>query len=492
MQVSHSPSSFRNLLKSFVDEAQSIIQKKSRQNSRILRAPQTLQSPTNNAQTLQQPEPRPSKRPYASFLEDFVDPVYPYPRPESLYEFISSWLSSIGSDREKHCRSDSHLHRSDHDPISRQLSRSAPEMSFTRHPSSFVPPLTPTSFESQSSRAATDDGSSTADVHHPSYRRNNLYSNGVDVLPANTQFPSYISDHLVGTLRAKRDSPGLKSEEINEYTAKLEALQRGCTEADVEGLFTDLVFPKNSDLPHGRWAGLESTKSISMSRHLVPNNFESPFRISQPKPDLLYGYSGDHRDQAFTQPQFLAQASLNPRNTRATEATTQGLRFPFLAIDFKAAGGTRGDLWVAVNEGAGASAACLNAADQLNIALQNYGAQSVDNLSYCIAMDNNVAQLYISWKEGGLKYYLQRVDAFLLSRPEDFVTFRNQVRNIFDWGKNARLAQIGQALDIIIEENRQSASEAVKSRPAPSDSSVGSKRSRKVSSRRSSGRSNVP
>ncbi|KAK0723851.1 hypothetical protein B0T21DRAFT_372602, partial [Apiosordaria backusii] len=46
------------------------------------------------------------------------------------------------------------------------------------------------------------------------------------------------------------------------------------------------------------------------------------------------------------------------------------------------------------------------------------------------AMDNNVAQLYISWKEGDLNYYLQRVDAFLLSSPEHFKNFRNQVRDI--------------------------------------------------------------
>ncbi len=81
-----------------------------------------------------------------------------------------------------------------------------------------------------------------------------------------------------------------------------------------------------------------------MSSHLIPNNRESPFRVSGPKPDLLYGYSGALRDGAFTQPQFLAQTSLHPRNSWLTEATTQGLRFPFFAIEFKAAGSTRGDL----------------------------------------------------------------------------------------------------------------------------------------------------
>ncbi|KAK3364999.1 hypothetical protein B0T24DRAFT_638868 [Lasiosphaeria ovina] len=34
-------------------------------------------------------------------------------------------------------------------------------------------------------------------------------------------------------------------------------------------------------------------------------------------------------------------------------------------------------------------------------------------LLHCIAVNNNTAQLYISWKEDELDYYLQRVDAFL-------------------------------------------------------------------------------
>jgi len=142
-----------------------------------------------------------------------------------------------------------------------------------------------------------------------------------------------------------------------------------------------------------------------MSSHLIPNNPESQFRVTRPKPDLLYGYSGRLGDGAFTQPQFLAQEVLHPRNARFVEATTQGLRFPFLAIEVKAAGGTRGDLWVATNQCAGASSACLNATDQLNTLLPKHpSVQCVDNLSYCIAVDNNTAQLYISWKEDDLNY----------------------------------------------------------------------------------------
>ena len=411
--------------------------------------------------TLQQPKPNAPKHPYASFLKDFVDPIHPA---TSVHTFVSEWLESVGSDREKRCRSDSRLHRSNDDPVSRDLTRSAPEMGNTRDVDGFVVPPKPASIVSRSYRATEDSASSTAGVRHPSYRQNNLNSNGIDIRHANTQLPGHVSSH-VETLRAERDSASPSSEQINGYLDRMEDLQRGCTEAHVEEFFTDTVFPKNSDPTYGRSAGLESAKSSLMSSHLIPNNPESQFRVSGPKPDLLYGYSGALRDGAFTQPQFLAQEGLHPRNARFAEATTQGLRFPFFAIEFKAAGGTRGDLWVATNQCAGASSACLNAVNQLNASLPKHpNVQRVDNLSYSIAVDNNTAQLYISWKEDDLNYYLQRVDAFLLSRPEDFKSFRKQVRNILDWGKDTRLTQIKDALDTILEENKKKAAEHAKSR----------------------------
>jgi hypothetical protein len=377
--------------------------------------------------TLQQPKPNHPKHPYASFLKDFVDPVHPAPGPASVYTFVSEWLESVGSDRKKQCRSDSHLHHSDDVPISRQFTRSVPDMGCTRDADGFAVLPTTASTVSRSYRATEDSASGTASVRHPSYRRNNLNSNNIDIRHANIQLPGHISSH-VETLRAERDSPSPSSEQINGYLDRMEDLQRGCTAADVEKFFTDTMFPKNSDWTYGRPAGLESAKSSLMSSHLIPNNPESPFRGSGPKPDLLYGYSGALRDGAFTQPQFLTQTGLHPQNARFAEATTQGLRFPFFAFEFKAAGDTRGDLWVATNQCAGAPSACLNAVDRLNTSLLKHpSVRRVDNLSYSITVDNNTAQLYVSWKEDDLNYYLQRVGAFLLSDPEHFKSFRKHV-----------------------------------------------------------------
>jgi len=65
--------------------------------------------------TLQQPEPTPPKRLYASFLKDFVDPAHPSPCSPSVHTFISEWLESIGLDQDTRCQLGSYLHDSDCD-----------------------------------------------------------------------------------------------------------------------------------------------------------------------------------------------------------------------------------------------------------------------------------------------------------------------------------------------------------------------------------------
>ena len=147
-----------------------------------------------------------------------------------------------------------------------------------------------------------------------------------------------------------------------------------------------------------------------MPTYLVPQNDESHFKIAAPNCDYLYGYSTDTQDGAFTPSQFLAQTFHEFEWLSATRPHTvlQTLKYPFLALQVKAAGGAgaRGDLWTATNECAGASAACLRAADSLDATLLLYGmaepeTDNYDNLtvSYAIAVDNNIAQVYVAWME---------------------------------------------------------------------------------------------
>lgn len=93
--------------------------------------------------------------------------------------------------------------------------------------------------------------------------------------------------------------------------------------------------------------------------------------------------------------------------------------------------------------------------------------------------------MYVAWKEDDSQFCMRRVGAFGVAIPEHFVELRNKIRNILDWGKGTRLKQVRDALDVIGEEHRKKTSAQAKSRPPPSDGSVGSvtKRARSVSSR---------
>lgn len=87
--------------------------------------------------------------------------------------------------------------------------------------------------------------------------------------------------------------------------------------------------------------------------------------------------------------------------------------YPFFVIDLRAVVemGTRGSLWVAENQRAGASAAHVQAVNHLNTRLVNAGCNGhVPNICYSLAIDNSLAQLHVSWgveedKEGNLVFF---------------------------------------------------------------------------------------
>ncbi|KAK4136012.1 hypothetical protein BT67DRAFT_375565 [Trichocladium antarcticum] len=330
------------------------------------------------------------------------------------------------------------------------------------------PPSVASAARSRASRANTeDDRSSTSttqrEVRHPLYRENNLQLNHIHFRLADSPLPDAISGHLE-RLRAPRDSPELSSDELGRLIHRVHVLDEGCVETQVAAFLNDTIFPSppsgtdpdtdpDPDPAYGAATGLLSTSGAPMSPHLVPADPASPFKVSQPRPGKLYGYAGRAATR-FTPSQLLAQTMLHPRIPDYAVATPQGLRFPFLAVEFKAACGTTGNVWVAANQCAGASAACVGAVERLNVLLRTCGGgsgldmgRSVDHWAYSVAVDHHVAQLYVSWKGDGLDFYMQRVGAFLLASPEHFADFRRRVRNILDWGKGARLAEIGDALD---------------------------------------------
>jgi hypothetical protein len=193
-----------------------------------------------------------------------------------------------------------------------------------------------------------------------------------------------------------------------------------------------------------------------MFKHAVPDP-GSKLKVSTPVPDMLYAYT----DGAFAQ----QQTQLMSMGT-SMMANNLGLIYPFFVIEFKG----DGPLWVATNQCAGGSASSVNIAERLNWQLRkcnNDKVRLIDSAAFSVAMNGTEARLYISWKHNELDYYMRKVESFLLQRPDHYVEFRKYVRNIIDWGKDARLKEIRESLDLLLEENRKRLSEAAKARPPP-------------------------
>lgn len=204
-------------------------------------------------------------------------------------------------------------------------------------------------------------------------------------------------------------------------------------------------------------------------------------------PDILYGYN---RIGAFTEKQ---QTQFNSMGNEMT-ANSQNLVYPFFVIEFKADGSSgAGGLWVATNQCLGGSTSCINIAERLNRQLRqckNEKITLIDSAVFSIAMNGTEARLYISWKHDEIKYYMRKINSFMLQEPKDFINFRKYVLNIIDWGKDERLKAIRNSLDSLLEETRKKASQQAMSRPSPSsdDSASRSSQKRKYSSSRGEGK----
>ncbi|KPM39861.1 hypothetical protein AK830_g6709 [Neonectria ditissima] len=440
---------------------------------------------------LQHPKPTP---PYAFFLEKFVDAFQSGSRADSEHSLVLEWLEAAGSDRDRRCRSDSHLQPAVDSPIPRELAKSAPAMGYTRDDDGFAVPPTPVSTGSRS-RVDTDSrsialsnitGSSGPSgrslVENPLYRDMNLATNNIYMRSSRNQFPDNVAD-LIDHVRRDRDSPGPTLDQVWEDKA-LEELGMGAAEPDVEKYFQTRIFPDGDPRD-----SLKRSDRQPMAKHTVPST-GSGLNVSTPVPDMLYGYN---RQKAFPhqQAQLISMGTDMVANNQY-----QGLLYPFFVVEFKGDGGS---MWVATNQCLGGSASCVNIAENLNRRLRQCKSDlvhPVDSAAFSIAMNGTEARLYISWKQNELDYYMANVDSFLLQDPEHYVKFRKYVRNIIDWGKGGRLEGIRKSLDSLLEESRKTASAAAKSRMPPSvdsasSDSESSSRTRGTSSKRQkSGRGN--
>ena len=71
---------------------------------------------------------------------------------------------------------------------------------------------------------------------------------------------------------------------------------------------------------------------------------------------------------------------------------------------------------------------------------------------FSLAVDSMTAALYVHWRSQDRScFYLQRIAAYMMIRPEELIQLQTKVQEIIAWGMGPRLTAIKQALDLWIE-----------------------------------------
>ncbi|KAK2126800.1 hypothetical protein NOF04DRAFT_1346568 [Fusarium oxysporum II5] len=414
-----------------------------------------------NDHVMFQPAPIRSILPSAALL-GYIKETQPRP---SYLEQVNNWLEdTYPSDLRKTSRSDCFILDKDFEPRLLERSHSAPaimsgrknltgqavtfELAFS--PKSSLKPSSPgfTSKEGGPSidptptiyptATGTPNRSNGPLVESALYRDCNLALNNILLLDSRTELPPHIST-LVESLKKGRSSP----EPMPQDNDDLYDMEAGASEAKVEDFVRNNFIPPRSGIDK-----IKRSDRVFVGRAIIP--ITSPYaRISIPVPDLLYGY----RLSAFEQDQRMQIATCG----NFAFANSEGLIFPFFAVEFKGDGPS-----------SKASTACIHISEKLRDRLEKCTdiepSKPLDSTSFSVAMNGTEARLHVSWKDGDF-IYTQKIKTFILQRPEEFLEFRRFVRNIIDWGRDERLECIKSGLDVLIEEREMALLQNKLSRP---------------------------
>ncbi len=396
-----------------------------------------LESPLKPArlESLHQPQPR---RPPA------LATILRLPSPSQTSN-VEDWLASLDQDRQQHSKSDSHLTRiSRFFQSTRILSELKSEM-----------PKKPTSPDLPS-ESSPESRATCSLVGALGYRNRNLAHNNIHFRHMDETLPEHVQG-LVDDMFKERQSPEPEFEDIRNDTNLSNLCDVNGSEIAVANYFKEHIFEDPDD--YRRLKGLGRTEAFYPMRiEHVPSSYdpEISLPVSQPKPDILYGYSWE----AFTSRQ---QRQFRTMNYTEYTANDEGLTYPFFVIEIKGDGfgPTAGSLWVATNQCIGGAVTCINMVEKLNRYIERLPMSTVspvDTTVFSIAMNGSEARLLVSWKEGdgsGGIYYTQQIKGFLVYWPEHYLLFRRFIRNVLEWGRDRRRTQIGAFLDAVLEESQK-------------------------------------
>lgn len=262
--------------------------------------------------------------------------------------------------------------------------------------------------------------------------------NGVFIRLFNAELPQQIT-HQVNSIRQGRRQEGVNLDQHYKNIVSLSAKMD--EEWKIEETFMLAVFP--TPLHELYEHGLVHAKSMSLPSRYVPSNPSVLRSISQPKPDLAYGYSASpHPSSGLT----IRQCNAGP--VLATLGSSDSF-YPFFVIEFKSDGGS---ICAAENQCAGDSTTCLEMVRRLNTAVANIHstAEKVTEITYSAIINNRHGQILITWHDG-CGYQVQECASFLFNRLEELHEMHHWIHRIIDWGIGERLNQVRAALDMVAD-----------------------------------------
>lgn len=210
------------------------------------------------------------------------------------------------------------------------------------------------------------------------------------------------------------------------------------------------VIPEMDGVPDSRLAmNSDQPWSNSVPVPLDPSILINPLPLPKPKPDLVFGYS----EVAFTRNQLgTIDLLVDDQFGRSHAVPDQKLRFPFLDVEFKSQA-KNGTHYIATNQVAGAGAIALNG--YLELIRRSFGVDSFDSDEpqfFSVTMDHELVRINVHWlsnpTEGGqYTFHVEGLSKHLLDDANGVRALRRAVKNILDYGSDARLRNLCDALD---------------------------------------------
>ena len=288
---------------------------------------------------------------------------------------------------------------------------------------------------------------SVASVHDVDYRESLRYRN---IFVEREDAPRELIRRAQRITSRSRTSPEIDDATVEELKRTSRRVQDDAEDKIIKQLIPDII-PSMKRLPDQRLEMSSDQRWFnSVPIPLDSSILATPLPLSQPKPDLAFGYSA----AAFTRNQLgTIDLLINDQFGQSYAVPDSLVRFPFLQIEFKSQA-KNGTHYIATNQAAGAGAIALNG--DLDLMQRSFGLHNFDYEEpryFSVTIDHQFACVNIHWlrapteKGGKHSFHVEGLSQHLLRDAEGIRAVSRAIKNILEYGVDSRLRTLCGALD---------------------------------------------